>query len=408
MRIVIVGAGVAGCILARSLAKLPGLEVTCLEKVQADDQSESGTGLNMGPNAALALRLHDPDLARLADEACIPWRSWRISLTDGTEIGKLAIDSVAPGFGWRFRWSELYRVLRSAAGPVIRYGATVTALGTGADGRPFIAWTEHGEAHRLDDIDLLIGADGRYSQVREHFSGKPAMRQFGISIFRLLVPDTSGGLIDDYEQWFNCNNRLLAFRVKSGHIYITGTFPIPVGAATPEALKQPKALRAAYTPQGGRLGAQAQWMVDVACDHISDLHWARLQESDLSYGEPEARVLYLGDSAHGMVPTLGQGATQAVEDACVIAHLFAEHWRSGNRDGRDWIRAASALRSGRMRFVMDLSVAASDTMIAGTDAVEGSRRKFEPAFRAELSRLYGDIPGLTSAPARPLPALEQA
>jgi salicylate hydroxylase len=408
MRVVIVGAGVAGCILARSLSKLPGMEVSCLEKVQADDQSESGTGLNMGPNAALALRTHDPDLAALADEACLPWRSWRISLTYGTEIARLAIDSVATEFGWRFRWSELYRVLRGAAGPAVRYGATITELGEGVDGRPFVAWTEAGQAHRLDGIDLLIGADGRYSQVRERFSGKPAMRQFGISIFRMLVPDTSGGLIDDYEQWFNGNNRLLAFRVKSGQIYITGTFPIPVGAATPEELKRPEALRAAYTPKGGELGAQAAWMVDVACANVGDLHWARLQESALSYGEPETGILYLGDSAHGMVPTLGQGATQAVEDACVIASLIAQRWQSGSRDAAEWIRAASALRNARMRFVMDLSVAASDTMIAGADPVEGSRRKFEPAFLAELRRLYCDIPGLTSAPARALPELAQA
>lgn len=408
MRVVIIGAGVAGCILARSLSKLPGLEVTCLEKVQADDQSESGTGLNMGPNAVLALRLHDPDLKALADEACIPWRTWRISLTDGTEIGKLALDSVAAGFGWRFRWSELYRVLRTAAGAAVRYGATITDLGRGADGRPFIAWTEGGRAHRLDGIDLLIGADGRYSQVRERFSGKPAMRHFGISIFRLLVADTSAGLIDDYEQWFNGNNRLLAFRVKSGHVYLTGTFPIPVGAATPEEMKRPEALRAAYTPKDGQLGAQARWMVDMACAHVDDLHWARLQESELSYGEPEAGVLYLGDAAHGMVPTLGQGATQAVEDACVIARLIAERWQSGSRDVAEWIRAASGLRSERMRFVMNLSVEASDTMIAGADPVEGSRRKFEPPFLDELRRLYCDIPGLTCAPAQPLPEFERA
>ncbi len=50
MRIVIVGAGIAGCIMARGLAKLPGAEVICLERVTQDDHSESGTGLNIGPN----------------------------------------------------------------------------------------------------------------------------------------------------------------------------------------------------------------------------------------------------------------------------------------------------------------------------------------------------------------------
>lgn len=41
MRIVIVGAGVAGCIMARTLSQLPGAEVFCLERVARDDHSES-------------------------------------------------------------------------------------------------------------------------------------------------------------------------------------------------------------------------------------------------------------------------------------------------------------------------------------------------------------------------------
>ena len=63
MRIVIVGAGVAGCIMARTLSQLPGAEIFCLERVSRDDHSESGTGLNIGPNAVQALQSHDPVLA---------------------------------------------------------------------------------------------------------------------------------------------------------------------------------------------------------------------------------------------------------------------------------------------------------------------------------------------------------
>ena len=60
MRIVIVGAGVAGCVMARKLSRLEGVEVTCLERVQRDDHSEAGTGLNVGPNAVKALTSVDP------------------------------------------------------------------------------------------------------------------------------------------------------------------------------------------------------------------------------------------------------------------------------------------------------------------------------------------------------------
>ena len=63
MRIVIVGAGVAGCVMARRLSRLEGVEVICLERVQRDDHSEAGTGLNVGPNAVKALDAVDPELA---------------------------------------------------------------------------------------------------------------------------------------------------------------------------------------------------------------------------------------------------------------------------------------------------------------------------------------------------------
>ena len=112
MRIVIVGAGVAGCIMARTLSQLPGAEVVCLERVAQGDHAESGTGLNIGPNARLALQAHDPALTGAITAAGLPWRTWRISLTDGTVLFDLPLSEVASNDGWRIRWSELYRVLR--------------------------------------------------------------------------------------------------------------------------------------------------------------------------------------------------------------------------------------------------------------------------------------------------------
>ncbi|RYY96568.1 MAG: FAD-dependent monooxygenase, partial [Comamonadaceae bacterium] len=57
MKIVIIGAGVAGAVLARGLATVPGIELLCLERVQPGDHAEAGTGLNVGPNAIKALRI---------------------------------------------------------------------------------------------------------------------------------------------------------------------------------------------------------------------------------------------------------------------------------------------------------------------------------------------------------------
>jgi salicylate hydroxylase len=393
MRIVIVGAGVAGGIMARTLSQLPGAEVICLERVARDDHSESGTGLNIGPNAVQALRLHDAELAAAITKASFPWHSWKVSLTGGRTLFDLPLANVANNDGWRIRWSELYRVLREAT-PCISYDCAITSAGPSPHNpaQSFIEWTQGGAEKCLDDIDLLIATDGRYSQMRRIFSGEPATRHVGVAISRLLVPDTSGGLIDDYEQWFNGPNRLLAFRVPPAHVYVASAFPIAPGEALPDHFRNPDFLRAAFTPVDAEPSDQARWLIDTICTNAADMHWARMQEHDVLYAEPTSNVLYLGDAAHGMVPTLGQGATQAIEDAAFAAGLIARAFAEGRRDPRQWPQAIEAAREDRMRFVMEFSLAATDTMLAGADPVAGTLHKTEPDFTAKLRRLYRDVP----------------
>lgn len=395
MKVVIIGAGVAGCIVARALARLPGAEVICLEKVESSDHSESGTGLNVGPNAIKALRRHDAALCDAVLARSHPWRRWRISLTDGTLLFDLPLAQVADNEGIRIRWSELYAALRGEAAGLVRYGANVSRLGyaDGSESRLFVEYTLGAAVGRIDEIDLLVAGDGRYSVTRAQFAGVPEMRQHGVVIYRLLVRDTSGGLIDDYEQWFNGPNRLLAFRVPGDAIYIAGTFPIPAGAEVPPEARNAAYLRALYTPVGARPSAQCAWLIDRICANVDTIHWARLQESPPLYTDARGHVLYLGDAAHGMVPTLGQGATQAVEDACVAADLLIRRF-SGTADGAgvpavllEFVR----LREERIRFVMDFSREASDTLEAGSDPVEGAKKKFAAPFREKLKRLYRDV-----------------
>jgi salicylate hydroxylase len=405
LRVVIIGAGVAGAILARRLARLPQIELFCLEKVEPEDHSEAGTGLNVGPNAIKALQQCDAELAGLVRTQSLPWASWRTSLSDGTLLFDLPLATVADNAGIRIRWSELYDVLRAGARGVIQYGCQVTAIGPGATDplRSSVAWTQHGVAHRLDDIDLLIGVDGRYSATRSAFSGLPPPRHVGVAIVRTLVEDTSGGLIDDYEQWFNGAHRLLAFRVPPGHVYIAATFPIDKGEQIHEEWKTEAVMRATYAPTGGQPCAQVRWLLDAMCANLGDSHWARMQESEVLFAESERQVMYLGDSAHGMAPTLGQGATQAIEDACCAALIIEREVAAGRLDPRGWLDLVAVARTARIRFAMELSVQATDTLLKGADPVSGALWKTEPPFLDQLSRLFRQV-----ALGQPVPAEMEA
>jgi salicylate hydroxylase len=56
------------------------------------------------------------------------------------------------------------------------------------------------------------------------------------------------------------------------------------------------------------------------------------------------------------------------------------------------VQSIAAKRDDRIRFVMDFSLEATDTMLAGADPVAGTLRKLERPFQDKLRRLYCDAP----------------
>jgi salicylate hydroxylase len=287
----------------------------------------------------------------------------------------------------------LYRVLRQSAGAVVQFGCEMKKVGYTDPDHTFVEYEQGGALKRIDGIDLLISADGRYSLTRETLCGKPAMKQIGVAILRVLVPDTSGGLVDDYEQWFNGNNRMLGFRVPENQYYLSGAFPIPLGEQIPEEAKTSEALRNCFTPAGKPPSKQCEWLIDTLYNNGPLIHWSRLQESPALFRDPGGRVMFIGDSANGMVPTLGQGATQAIEGACMVADLLKDKISSGGTpaDVPAWVQEVEERRRDRIKFVMEYSLAATDTMLPGNDVVAGTKKKLEKPFMDNLARLYRDI-----------------
>lgn len=406
LRVAIIGCGVAGSVLAHMLAREPGFEVLAFEKATPDDHAEAGTGLNVGPNALKALKAAAPDLHQRVTAASLDWLRWRCEEADGSPIFDFPLADLADNPGIRIRWSELYRSLREPIAHIARFGVSVTRVDfeDATHRRLYVEFTDAaGMPQRETGFDLVVATDGRYSALRPQFAGAWVPRHIGVTIYRLLVPNTSDGLIEDYGWWFNGPNRLLSFRVPSDElndsVYIAGAFPLPPGEPVPEALKQPDPIRNFYLPQGRAACPEVAWMVEQLCTHTADIHWARLQESPLLFRDPSGHVLFIGDSAHGMVPTLGQGATQAMEDACVAGRLMLQASDAARAEGRalnvpKLTAAISAARSERVQFAMDFSRDATAAMLAGADSRAEMLRLREPEGEARFRRLWAEVPGL--------------
>jgi salicylate hydroxylase len=382
MRIGIIGTGVAGSLLAEALSGSAAHQVLAFERVAPDDHAEAGTGLNIGPNALKALRLHMPARHASLRDASAPWRRWFVDLTDGTRLFDLDMLDVAEEPGVRIRWSELYRLLREPLLGCTRHGHVLEAVEEDAAGRLVPVFRTAQGLVRDGGFDLLVGADGRYSRLRALLDGEPPATPLGVCIWRLLVSDAADCPYDDYGQWFQGNARLLSFRVPGGAVYIAGTFPLGADDAIPEAMKTVAAQTALFTPPDAAPCAAVAWMLGRIAAHLPDIHWARSATTPVLRRAAGDRALFLGDSAQAMVPTLGQGATQAVECGVVAGRVL----RAGGT-----VAEIAALRDPRVAFVRQFSLDASDTLLPPADAVAGTRAKLQPDFLGRLRRLYTEV-----------------
>lgn len=382
MRIGIIGTGVAGSLMAEALQGAPGIAVTAFERVAPGEHAEAGTGLNVGPNAMKALRLGLPARHAALRAASLPWRRWFVDLTDGTRLLDLDLLDVAEDTGMRIRWSELYRQLREPVAGCTQHGHALEAVEEDAAGRLVPVFRTPAGLVRHGGFDLLVGADGRYSRLRALTAGEPQATLLGVGIWRLLVSDASDCPYDDYGQWFHGNARLLSFRVPGGAVYIAGTFPLSGDGQVPEAMKTAAAQRALFMPAGAAPCPAVAWMLDRIEAQLADIHWARSATLPLLRHDASARALFLGDAAQAMVPTLGQGATQAVECGLLAAQML--------RRGAG-AREIAAARDPRVEFVRRFSLEASDTLVSGADVVSATRAKAGPHFLVKLRQTYVDV-----------------
>ncbi len=391
--ILIAGAGVAGGALASGLQELPDVTVTTLEASGPDDHEHAGNGLNVGPNALRALEASLPELASELKAVGRPWQRWQAQLADGTPLYAFPLRDVADRDGIRIRWSELYRVVRRGAAQSMRFHTVCRGVHPQADGRLTVELARpDGDSEILPDVDRVIAGDGRYSALRETLVGKPVPRHRGIANFRALVEDGQAIALEDMEQWFNGPRRLIAFRMPDARIYVSGNLPIVPGQPVPEVYRDPTFLRHAYTDGYEQPDPRLDALAEVFARHAAQMHWARAQEVPLHFRALGGRVLFIGDAAHGMCPTLGQGATQALEDAAVLLRLFQQQAPETADSVAAFGEAYERLRRERVEFVQRFSWDASDALVFGADPVAANRAKAGPDYRTQWQRLYTDIP----------------
>ncbi|WP_432010925.1 FAD-dependent monooxygenase [Streptomyces cucumeris] len=310
-RAVVIGAGIGGLTAAAALRRR-GWSVTVLER--ATTLEPVGAGIGLAPNALRAL-----ETIGLGDDvrALAAWQGdGGLRTPSGRWLSRTDSTVMTERFGGpmvllhRATLVELL-VSRLPEG-CVRTGTPAQLADPGTDGRPALVSTD-GE---VLEAELVIAADGVHSDVRRTlFPRHPGPEYTGLTAWRMVIPRPETPF-PPHETWGR--GRLWGTQpMKDGRIYAYGSAVAPPGGRAPDD-ERAELLRLFgdwHQPVPGILAAVTPR--DILRHDI----WHMTRPLPAYH---RGRVALLGDAAHPMAPTMGQGGNQAIEDGVVLAHHLGD------------------------------------------------------------------------------------
>ena len=326
-RAVIAGAGIGGLATALGLSQA-GFDITLYER--SEGLEEFGAGLQLTPNATRVLsRLEVLD--NVLAFATRPSAVCAFRGSDDFTLTRMPVADAERRWGAPYlaiHRADLQRVLAEAVrrrpNVELCFGTTVGNLAV--HGNRISIGAMRGLARIQDSADLLIGADGLRSRVRERFglgeTDKPAFA--GRVAFRATV---EAPRIDS--RWMQ---REVCVRVGPNahlvHYPLRGESILNLVAVIESAWRGAAddhpwdgvADRPALDRAFSRWSTATHELLAAAGRWRAWPLYCRPPIASFSVG----RIALLGDAAHPMAPFLAQGAAQAIEDAGALKRIFLQ------------------------------------------------------------------------------------
>ena len=318
-RVAIIGAGIGGLTAANALS-LAGVEAAVYEA--AAELREIGAGVALHPNAMKVLRaigLEDGVRAVAGQAQRRVLRNWKT----GRVIGSTSRRQQAASFGIEGATAHRADLLDVLAGALpagmVTLGRRCTQVRT--DGE--VAAARFADGSEIE-ADVIVGADGIHSPVRASLFGPDAPRFTGKICYRSVVPaaaargawpsrDDPNWPCGEGAQWLGPHGTIVLYPMR-GEELINVVCHYDDASYRHESwiteCRREEVLEryAGWHESLLRLFAAADtWYKWALYDRDPMPRWTR------------GRVTVLGDAAHPMLPYLGQGACQAIEDGAVLA-----------------------------------------------------------------------------------------
>ena len=306
-RVIIVGGGIGGLTTALAFCR-KGWEVSVHEATP--ELAPVGKGIWVPINAMQVLeRL---GLAKQISDRGWPLQAIELGTVTGAAISTLRLDELALKYGYTItsiRRADLVEALANALpSGVLHLGRRFTHFVQ--DSAQVCAHFEDGPEERGD---LLVGADGIHSRVREQLFPGVRLRYSGQTCFRGIAEIAlSEELAGTCREIWGGKNRFGFAAVGPRQVYWFAPQLSPPGVRDPlEARKTMLAQRYSDFPD-----PIPKILADTRTDEILRTDLFDFSPIPSWCGE---RVALIGDAAHAMTPNLGQGGAQAIEDAFVLA-----------------------------------------------------------------------------------------
>ena len=312
IHVAVVGAGLGGTTLAAMLITA-GYDVTVYE--QAPALTALGAGIHLGPNAVKVMRALGLEQALLAI-ANLPdaWIS-RDAVT-GEELFRAQFATDRYGAPYATVHRGKFHALLTGLVPQENYALDkrlVAVSETGSSLRLAFSDGSHAVA------DIVAGADGLNSKVRELLMGAERPAYTGIVCYRAAYPTAALGdlRLDDVAKWWGIGRSVMVYFLNGQRDTVYFVADVPEAEWRSERSfvdGDMNALRAAFEDCHPDL-------IRIVGAAPEATKWGMFERKPLPLWS-RGRIVLLGDACHPMRPHMGQGAAMAMEDGAVLARCL--------------------------------------------------------------------------------------